>query len=351
MYRILICGALALLSAAVLAADELVLADGSRLLGQIQRIDDDVVVLETNYAGTLEVAREAVLGMTTAAARRVVLQDGAHFIGRLEHDPENGQAVTVDATNRVALDIGAIVAVQDPAAPLAEAGRPAAEPEPDTTAWSSTVSLAVDGASGNTDEFSATPRFSARRETDAERLKLDLQGRFAGQDGEETENEIIASAALERDFSERWFALGALRLERDELEDLDLRANLDFGVGYFVIRQDHHEFKPRAGLGFQFETFSEGSGDNQDLVGVAGWDYRYDLNQRWRFTHVLDYRPTFSEPFGQYRIDSEAALVTQLNDNRWGLSLLLRNEFNADPAPGVDELDTIYSVGLQRTFE
>jgi len=327
------------------AADELVLDDGSRLIGTIKAISDETIELETDWAGTIQVRRERVAGLSTESDWRVVFDSGERITGSLQWSEREGQRVASERVGNVAMDTSAVVALEDPAEPVVQSSEQRA-----AAVWSSDVSLSVDGASGNTDEFGANPRFSALRETEFDRLSLDLQGRFASQDGDETENEVIGTVGLERDFTERWFALGNLRLERDELENLDLRANLDLGVGYFVVRKDRHEFKPRAGIGVQSESFDDGT-TNEDLVGVVGWDYRLDLNSRWRFTHVLDYRPTFSDPTGAFRVDSEAALVTLLNGNRWGLRFLLRNEYNADPEPGIDELDTIYSVGIQRSFK
>jgi len=335
----------ALLGSCLVEADELLLQDGSRLLGTVQAINAESVVLETEYAGTIEVARDAIVGLSTDSEWRVVLDSGERVVGALRWNAAEGQRLESDLAGTVTVDRASITALEDPATPVIETAEQRA-----AAVWSSEVSLGVNGASGNTDEFSANPRFAALRETEFDRLRLGLQGRFASQDGDETENEVIGTLGLERDFTDRWFAFGNLRLERDELENLDLRANLDLGAGYFVIREDKHEFKPRIGLGVQSESFENGD-TNEDVVGVLGWDYRIDLNSRWRFTHVLDYRPTFSDPAGSYRVDSEAAFITLLSDDRWGLSLRLRNEFNADPAPGIDELDTIYSVGLQRAFK
>ncbi|GAB4173249.1 MAG: hypothetical protein Kow0020_08430 [Wenzhouxiangellaceae bacterium] len=341
--------ALALVAVSVNAlADEVILDNGSRLVGSIQAISDSALVLDTDWAGTVEIERGRVVGMRTDSDWRVVFDSGERLVGVLKWDEARGQRLESRRVGEIALQSEAVVSLEAPDAPVIPA-QPSAAQRADAV-WSGEVSVSVSGASGNTEEFNANPRFTALRETEFDRLKLGLQGRFAEQDGQQTENEIIAAVGLERDFSRRWFALGNVRLERDEIENLDLRANIDLGAGYFVIREPNHEFKPRIGLGVQVEAFEDGQ-TNEDLVGVLGWDYRLDLNSRWRFTHVIDYRPTFSDPAGAYRIDSEAAFVTMLNNGRWGISLRLRNEYNADPEPGVESLDTIYSVGLQRVFK
>ncbi len=355
-------------------ADRLILEDGSVLNGAIVSVGGAAVEFETDYAGLLEVRRDRIAGMISDRPLLVLLQSGDRLRGMLGWDESRGQWLDSELAGIIELTDRKIIAINDPEheSRLAVAGadeveahigvleqahaeeieaavakaRPTAE-----AVWSGDISIAVSGADGNTEEFTALPSFSALRETEFDRLALGLQGRFASQDGEETENEIIGTASLERDFGPRWFGRGALRLERDEFEDLDLRTNIDLGAGYWAIRKDHHEFKPRAGLGLQVEAFDVA--DNQeDVVAVLGWDYRYNLGKQWRLTHVLDYRPTFSDPTGSYRVDSELALVTLVNDTvPWGLRFQLRNEFNADPAAGVDRLDTVYSIGIQRAFK
>lgn len=374
--RRLIVLAAALACVAGAKADQLFLSDGSRLSGTVIGVSDASVQLETTYAGTIDVRLDAVEGIVTDQPRAVLLASGDRILGRLVWDRDSGQRIDSRVAGMVELEGMRFVAIEDKdatrdpviaareqadreiealktehAAELAEAGQ-ASDPEIRAKqVWSSNVSLAVSGSSGNTDEFTANPRFTALRETEFDRLSLGLRGRFASQDGEETENEVVANIVLERDVSPRWFVLGGVRLERDEFEDLDLRANVDLGAGYFVYRREDLEFKPRFGIGLQTEAFSN-SENQEDLVGVLGWDYRNDIGARWRLTHTIDYRSTFSSPTSQYRVDSEVALTTALSEeSAWQLQFLLRNEFNADPAPGIDRLDTVYSVGILRAFE
>jgi len=354
-------------------ADRLILDDGSVLNGTIVLVAGEMVEFETMFAGTLQVRRDHITGMISERPLLVLLQSGDRLRATLGWDEARGQWLDSELVGVIVLADREIAAVGDPEdesmlavaaadevqaqiqaleqrhAEELEAAVEQAQPSAKAV-WSGEISIAISGSDGNTEEFTALPRFAARRETEFDRLALGLQGRFASQDGEETENEVIGTASLERDFTERWFARGALRLERDEFEDLDLRANIDLGAGYWVIRKDHHEFKPRAGLGLQVEAFDEAENE-EDVVAVLGWDYRIDLSERWRLTHVLDYRPTFSDFTGSYRLDSELAMVTMVNDTvPWGLRLQLRNEFNADPVPGVDKLDTVYSIGIERAF-
>lgn len=372
--RFVMTALIGLVGSAAAGADQLVLSDGSRLSGTVAGVSDAAIEFDTAYAGTINVRIAAVEGISTDAPRMVVLESGDRILGRLVWDRDTGQRLDSRLAGMIELDGTAIVGIEpedspsDPvvaareqaareieameqkhAAELA-AARAAAEPVAERV-WSGEVSLAVNGASGNTDEFSANPQFSALRETGFDRLSLGLRGRFASQDGEETENEIVGNIGLEHDISPRWFLLGAVRLERDEFEDLDLRANIDLGAGYFVFRREHLEFKPRIGFGLQTEAFSNAENE-EDFVAVAGWDFRNDLGRRWRLTHTVDYRPTFSDPTGSYRAESKAALTTMLTDETpWMLRFQVRNEFDADPEPGIEELDTIYSVGIQRVFD
>ena len=362
---------LVLLSGSAMA-DELLLEDGSRLTGTLKSLGPDRASFETAFAGVLEIERGAILGIRSDSALEVTLATGDRLIGTLSWNDETGQTLASDLVGAISLADGAIVAAArpgespDPAVIRAEMEERVAalerdhktqiaeieaQREPDPSAvWSGDVAIGVNGADGNTEEFSFNGTASARRETEFDRLLLGFSARFAEQAGEETENEFIGTAGLERDFGPRWFALGALRLERDEFEDLDLRANIDFGAGYFLVREEHHEFKPRIGIGYQVEAYQDSSNE-EDLVGLAGWDWRYEMTDRWRFKHSLDWRPTFDDPTGDYRLDSRAELISLMNGALWNLRLGLRNEYNAAPEPGIEKLDTTYTVSLQRVFE
>ena len=102
--------------------------------------------------------------------------------------------------------------------------------------------------------------------TDVDRLLVYIQGRYAKQDGSRSENEIFGGMDLEVDLSDRWFVFGKTYLEFDEFENLDLRARATAGMGYFLIRQDHQELKLRAGVGFQHESFDDGTSENDGVL-------------------------------------------------------------------------------------
>ena len=173
----------------------------------------------------------------------------------------------------------------------------------------------------------------------------------ATDEGDETENEIIGTAKLERDFSERTFAFASLKLERDKFEDLDLRSNLTAGLGYFVIKEPGHEFKPRLGVGYEVSAFSSSSNE-ENFVISAGWDYKKDLIDDLTFTHVFSYLPSLEEPTDEYRLESEAIVSYPFaGGTGWNLDFSIRHQYDNSPSGNVDRLDTYYSLGLTREFK
>ena len=212
--------------------------------------------------------------------------------------------------------------------------------------WKARFELGLNGDTGNNERFATRGRIEAKRETAHERLIIYVQGQYAKENGESTANEIFGGTRLEVDLDERWFVFGHVQLEKDEFEDLELRATATGGIGYFFIREADHELKGRAGIGFEHESFDSGE-DERDIVAELGYDYRIDFNEWLRFTHSLTYYPALGDPLSDYRLVAETAGEVPLSkEEPWKLRLGMRNEYDGDPQPGIDYLDTSYFLNL-----
>lgn len=358
-------------------ADTVYLNDGSQISGQIIRLDQTAMTVKTAFAGDIDIQAAAITGIQSHRRMVTDIKGGDRIVGTLLYDKTAGQMIHSRLLGSVAVntqDIQGLWGVdqKSPAQRVLEDSRrnnevalkKAEEQHAEEIktlkdkeenraedVWSGSVRFGLSGSKGNTDEQNFDGKVSAKRETEFDRLNLSLQARIENDDGRETENEIIAKADIERDLTERLFAFSSLVLERDKSEEIDLRSNLTGGLGYFVIKQDHHEWKPRLGVGYEVTSF-ENSPTEEELVLSAGYDYRLDMFEQLRFMHGLTYYPTLDDPGGNYRLDSDASLAYPLDDeNRWSLELGLQNQYDSMPSNNVEELDTYYSVGLARKFK
>jgi len=384
LLRLIVAALAAAVPAANAGADEIRLADGSTLVGDVREWADGEVVVDTAFAEGLTIPAGQVVGLTLDEPRAVTLESGDRLVGRLVYE-DGAQRLVETSFGPAQLDPASIISIADPEAPpptqdrLEEAQRQIQEleqtreelekakedeiaalreqhkaevakardrPPPLDKVWSGRLEFSLDGQSGNSERVNLRFRAQATRETESERLNLFAESRFSREEGSETVNEIFGGARLDVFFAERWFAFGRTRFETDRFEDLDLRAEATVGAGYFVVKKPKHEFSVRAGVGFVFESFDDGTSES-DVVAEAGYDWRLELDENLRLTHSLTYLPGLTDPATDFRLRVETALEVPIGDTEaWRIRAGLRNEFDNDPQPGVEELDNFYFVGL-----
>lgn len=357
------------------AADTLFLTDGSRLNGEILRVDAGQAVLSTDYAGDVVIDLSVIDGITLDNDALVSFGDGDRLYSRLSYDPVLGQRLESKALGSVQIKIADLNGIWPEGVPTPEIAAIEEMEErhrqvvsdleeqhseevgqleralvtPDK-AWSGRTQLGVSGSTGNTSRVSVNGKASAQRETDFDRLDLSVGWRFARENGRETENEVIGQARLERDYSDRWFVFGSVLLEQDAFEDLDLRSVLTAGTGVFLIQSEKQDLKLRFGAGYQVEAFKT-SPTQEEAILSLGYDYRIQLNGRLLFTHALTYMPSVEDPIKDFRIMSEAALDIPVTENKeWSVRIGVRNQYDRIPVVGNEKLDTFYSISLGYNF-
>lgn len=350
-------------------ADMLYLDDGSRLTGTIRTTAPDGIVIDTAFAGELTVPLGTLSGITTDGTMSVQLVNEDRVRGRLVYDPDSGeQRLAETAFGAVAVSAPMLAAVWPHGQPVPEVkqaerafrtelagvkadhaqaveryeNRLAGFEDP----WTGRISMGLDGASGNSRRLHIRGRAEARRETERDRLLLFAEGQMQEQQKVLTDKEIRLGAYVEHDFTDRWFTFVRQDLEKDKFENLELRSETTGGIGYFAIREPDHEWKVRAGLGYQFESFEDGTDMMQGILPL-GWDYLVDVNDWLRFTHAITVYPAFDDPIGNYRVDSIAGLEVPLGSSEaWKLQFSLRNEYDKLPAAGARSLDTTYGANV-----
>ena len=159
---------------------------------------------------------------------------------------------------------------------------------------------------------------------------------------------MLGGVNLEADINKKWFGFAKIELEYDKFENLDMRTTAAAGLGYFAIREKDQELKFRGGVGYQHESFRDGTSDDEAIIEL-GMDYRKELAPWLLFKHGTTYYPTFD--IGDYRIAMENAGEIPLGTGtKWKLKLGVRNHYNSEPQTGVDRLDTYYFANVVGEF-
>lgn len=321
-------------------ADEVTLTDGTKLVGDVEKLDGGVLVVVTEPLGTLEIGAEHVAGIATDRPLRVVLADGTQVTGKLVYEADGGQRL-VDAASGEELGGVRVTRISAPAE-----GEPQLVQAEEKSPWSARVMFGLTGSSGNSDRFRIHGRGELDREVESNRINLYAAGDLDESDDTTTADQVLVGGRVEQDFDERLFGFFRQDFERDEVEMIDLRSTSLAGVGFFAIDTPTLVWKPRAGIGYEYERPEEEASSDSVLASL-GWSLEHERGDWLRLTHELDYLPKVDDAFGDYRLVSDLGAEVPLADSEdWSVRFGLRHKYNSMPQPGVDELDTYYDASL-----
>lgn len=366
-------------------ADEVVLKDGSRLVGDIKQMMGDKLVIDTAFADGLEIKSSMVAGITTTEKMTVELKSGDRLKGMLAYTDEKGQQVTNTSFGDINLDSETAISAVWNSGMSPERIAKTKEYEQELSAlkqeqantltkvkevhekevkqlqedkakledaWSGNIGFGLSGDQGNTDTLSIAGRGEAVRDTGYDRIFLYVEGNYEEQNQIQTNNDVITGASLEHDLNERWFVFGSADFEKDEFENLELRGVAQTGIGYFFIRSPELTFKGLSALGFQHETFTDGTTLQQGIVSF-GYDFKYTYDKFWDIGHKFTYFPSLTEPASDYRFVSrfytEVPFISA--DAPWKIRFTLRNDYDNLPRPGIKKLDTSYNMNIVYDFD
>ena len=234
------------------------------------------------------------------------------------------------------------------AAPPPPPPEPPPAPEPEPSPWSGSFDFGLTGSSGNTDEGALHSELKLRRKDDAGTFDARLQ-----LDREETDGSVTA----DRRFAESrytwevpdspWGPFAQGSWEDDRFKDFDDRYSVGGGAAYTHRDDEQMRLVSRYGLGVV--TTSGGDEDGTSPEAILGLDFERQLDERKRFTSLVELLPDLSE-LGEYRARLDAALEWDVDDQQlWRMKL--GASANHDSTPGdADETDVYYFLSLGRKF-
>jgi putative salt-induced outer membrane protein YdiY len=340
------------------ASDVVTLQDGSRLVGDVRILDGDTFVIITQFAGTLEIEAALIESISTEAPVNVETDTGDRFVGPLTWTPGATDASITTEYGLMTIPSEQISAIwpEDAKSPDERRADEAIQKLEEEYAaklpdWKFSIEAGAVYKEGNTETFDARGRIQLERTTDKDLLRFYLTGEYGEDNKVRDTSEVKLGAYYEYLFTERLYAYGRGSLEYDEFEDLELRATIAGGPGYYLIKEDWHELKARGGLGFQHESYLSGGEDSNSAFIDLGYNYRLDIDPYAQFTHSGTYEPTF-EGLDDYRLEFDTALVFPLaSSENVSLKIGVTHEYDAMPEPGVERLDTTYYGNILITLD
>lgn len=214
--------------------------------------------------------------------------------------------------------------------------------------WSGRVNFGGFLTDGNSQKKAITFDGLVQARDEKNRYKAGGEIRYAEDEGVETEDEYMAYIEYDRFITEKFFAGARASYEVDDIADLDSRIKVGPYVGYQFYESEPLNLSTRFGIDFLADEFE--NGDSEESA-AASWGVDYD--QKF-FTDAVQifYKHDVTVPLD----DTEGFIYDGQTGVRFPVANVLTGtaqidfDWDNDPAPGVQEDDTTYSLKIGYEF-
>lgn len=336
-------------TATVRAQQTLLLENGDRLTGQLQKIESGRWLF-AHLGGEVKVPAADVAGFTTFDPIGLRLADGTILSATVSSAGDGIRVTAMDGSTRM-------VAAADLAAVGDPANLASLEPidigyfSPFTMFWGATASLGFSDKSGNSRSRGLTLALEVARKSPKDRLTFKAglareDARLTGDRFETTVEKYFGSLRLDVFFGPKVFVFGVTAQERDQFQDIDLRSSYNGGFGYQLVTTALTDVRWYTSGGARVENFTSG-GSESTVIVATGAAIRQVLGPAV-FNWSGDWSPSV-KAIRDYRFVSDASLTTTIYKGL-GFRIGIRNELNNNPRPGVEKHDMFVSTTLTYTI-
>jgi putative salt-induced outer membrane protein YdiY len=316
------------------AADEVVLADGTKIIGTVTNLSGTTLTVEGGAAGKVQFPFSSVRSVTTDGSHTVVLADGRTVRGRLVLGAGGAPELAIEGGASEPLAYGQITEI-DP-------------PEKKAVEYTGNISLSGKVTDGNTNTDSAATAAEIIRRTEKDRLTLFGDWNYSEDDGRVTQRNASGRGKYDYFFSEKLFGYANGSLEGDDFADLDLRSTAGVGAGHQFFDDATLKYSEEVGISYVDENFQHGAHDSYSasrLSGQVDWVVRPDRVSFFHFHELLWSLDDVDDALVDTRTGFRFTLIAKF------FALLQVNyKWDNTPAPGRERDDTEYMVGLGYSF-
>ncbi|MFK7793804.1 MAG: YdiY family protein [Gammaproteobacteria bacterium] len=325
------------LTTQVILADEITLTSGDRLLGSVQEINDQHIVIDTAFAKALKIQHDMVETLTTDEPIHIVFEDGVSQLGQLSKSKDSPFSVIGEETS-VTFGVDELAANQS---------NTVEQPEQSKIKYSGNLDIGLSRSSGNEDDEDYQGRLYAQARTLKNRYTIELAKTIEKNDGDKTQDETFGSLQLDHFINEKWYGFGSVSFEEDFEELLNLRSTYSLGSGYQFYERDDLAMKGEIGFAYVDEDF-EGDEDNDYAGGRWAYDYEQKLFPWVGAFH--SHEGFFSlENSDDINVRSSTGFKLPLNDYI-NAKLQANIDWNKSPAEGAATTDKEYIFTLGYEF-
>jgi putative salt-induced outer membrane protein len=170
---------------------------------------------------------------------------------------------------------------------------------------------------------------------------------FSGGTSQTTANSKRGGVSYNLNLNKKAFVFGAVDLESDQFQSLDLRFTPSGGAGYHAIATVPTQLDLRLGAAANREFFSTGLNRTSAEL-LLGDNFVHKFSETTRVEQKLDFFTNLSDT-GAYRVNFDISGVTTIRKWLSG-QLRISDRFLSNPVPGRKKIDAIFSTGVRVSF-
>jgi len=340
--------AFALLFPTALFADQIVLKNGDRLTGTIEKSDDKALVIKTEFAGEVTVEWDAVQEINSTQKLHVNLNNGQTVSGTVTTSDGNLAVATADA--------GTVNAPKALVTKVFGEGEQAAYEKslhPGLLeGWQGGANVGFGLTRGNSQTKNLALALTANRITLHDKLSLYTNSVYATNDAlgatpAATANALQGGARYDHDFTPRWFAYVGADFQTDALQTLDLRSVFGGGLGWHAIKNNRTILDLLGGLDYTREKYTALPSRSFAAVSL-GEELTHKLGRNTLLTQKLYFFPNLNDT-SEYRATFNFGTVTTIS--KWlGWQNAFGDIYVTNPPAGAKQNDILLTTGLNFSF-
>lgn len=326
-----------------LFADEVTLKNGNHLTGTVVKLDDQKLVLKTDFADTINIKWDAVTSISSqepitiqTADKRIAATGLTRKDGAVEVTSSAGQTLTFAASDLKALRSGSEEQAYE------------ASLHPGLLAgWAGGANVGLALARGNSQSISVSTGMNLARTTTTDKITLYSTTVYTKDDilNAVSANAVQGGIRYDHNLTKKLFAYVAGDFEHDQLQDLDIRSIFSGGLGWHAVNGPRAVLDILGGASWTHESYGTGLVNNI-FAPSAGEDLTFKLSDKTVFKETVFFFPYVSSGLaGNYRVAFDSGLSTKIS--KWLVwQTKLSDHYVTNPLAGTKGNDLLLSTGL-----
>jgi len=312
--------------------DEIILKNGTRVLGTITFMDEKKLRMKTTYADKLIIKWDKVdqIYSHEPLSVEVVEKDG---------DPDGDGFFKTYKINSNSLQDNESFSLD----------RVEGINLPDYR-YKGGLDIGGNRTKGNSEATAFNASTNGKFWTDRHRAFLFGRYALASADGENEAKNARGGLRYDYRFTKRFFATADEFLEYDKFQGLDIRSSTTVGLGYQVFDMDSHHLSGTIGPGYVYQKFKEeGTTRTATFSWSVLWDYEVITDRLRIFHRQKGYRDLGGDGSTAVRLTAEQGARLELIGDLY-FKLAFDYRYNSDPEPGKKKSDRTLIWALGYTF-